>query len=50
MLYEVITQLRGMGCDYYQGYYVGRPKEIEAIAAWLEENGRGVVDQGRHPG
>jgi diguanylate cyclase (GGDEF)-like protein len=46
----VYAQLRGMGCDYYQGYYVGRPKESEAIAAWLEENGRGVVDQGGQPG
>jgi EAL domain-containing protein (putative c-di-GMP-specific phosphodiesterase class I) len=30
--------LRGMGCDYYQGYYVGRPKDREAILEWLQEN------------
>jgi diguanylate cyclase (GGDEF)-like protein len=34
----VYAQLRGMGCDYYQGYYVGRPKDREAILEWLQEN------------
>ncbi len=46
----VYAQLRGMGCDYYQGYYVGRPKDREAILEWLKENSRGMVDRGRRPG
>jgi diguanylate cyclase (GGDEF)-like protein len=47
---SVYAQLRGMGCDYYQGYYVGRPKDREAILEWLQENSRGMVDRGRRPG
>jgi EAL domain-containing protein (putative c-di-GMP-specific phosphodiesterase class I) len=43
----VYAQLRGMGCDYYQGYYVGRPKDREAILEWLMENSRARHDQGR---
>jgi len=39
----VYAQLRGMGCDFYQGYYVGTPKDREAIAEWLQENRYGTV-------
>ncbi|HYQ72637.1 MAG TPA: bifunctional diguanylate cyclase/phosphodiesterase, partial [Gammaproteobacteria bacterium] len=43
----VYAQLRGMGCDYYQGYYVGRPRGLEFILAWLQENNRGMAGQRR---
>ena len=29
--------LKGMGCDYYQGYYVGEPMESAVIIGWLNE-------------
>jgi EAL domain-containing protein (putative c-di-GMP-specific phosphodiesterase class I) len=29
--------LKGMGCDYYQGYYVGEPMEGAVIINWLNE-------------
>jgi len=29
--------LKGMGCDYYQGYYVGEPMESAVIIDWLNE-------------
>jgi len=29
--------LKGMGCDYYQGYYVGEPMESAVIINWLNE-------------
>lgn len=43
----VYAQLRGMGCDYYQGYYVGRPKDREAILEWLQENSEASAGQNR---
>lgn len=35
---SVHDQLRQMGCDYYQGYYVGRPTELPGIGKWLLGN------------
>jgi diguanylate cyclase (GGDEF)-like protein len=34
----VHDQLQAMGCDYYQGYYVGRPKSLDGISRWLDGN------------
>ena len=31
----VYESLKAMGCDYYQGYYVGEPMESAVIIDWL---------------
>jgi EAL domain-containing protein (putative c-di-GMP-specific phosphodiesterase class I) len=31
----VYELLKAMGCDYYQGYYVGEPMESAVIIDWL---------------
>jgi EAL domain-containing protein (putative c-di-GMP-specific phosphodiesterase class I) len=31
----VYEKLREIGCDYYQGYYVGEPVDAAGIAEWL---------------
>jgi len=36
---SVYESLKAMGCDYYQGYYVGEPMESAVIIDWLN-NGR----------
>ena len=33
----VLNILEGMGCDYYQGYYVSKPMPMAEMAAWLSE-------------
>ena len=33
----VYDLLKAMGCDYYQGYYVGEPMESAVIIDWLNE-------------
>jgi len=38
----VYERLRGMGCDYYQGYYSGRPMGLEELLQWLQQTGRAV--------
>ena len=35
----VYEKLREIGCDYYQGYYVGEPVAVAGMAEWLN-NGR----------
>jgi diguanylate cyclase (GGDEF)-like protein len=35
---SVYESLKAMGCDYYQGYYVGEPMESAVIIDWLNEN------------
>jgi diguanylate cyclase (GGDEF)-like protein len=34
----VLNMLKGMGCDYYQGYYVSKPMPKADMAAWLAEH------------
>ena len=33
----VLNRLKGLGCDYYQGYYVSKPMLEADMAAWLSE-------------
>ena len=33
----VLNRLKGMGCDYYQGYYVSKPMSKADMAAWLSK-------------
>jgi diguanylate cyclase (GGDEF)-like protein len=33
----VLYMLKGMGCDYYQGYYVSEPMPKAAMAEWLSQ-------------
>jgi diguanylate cyclase (GGDEF)-like protein len=32
----VYDRLKGMGCDYYQGYYTGRPMALKEVLQWLD--------------
>lgn len=34
--HAVYERLRGMGCDYYQGYYTGRPMPLKEVLPWLD--------------
>ncbi|MEZ5541910.1 MAG: bifunctional diguanylate cyclase/phosphodiesterase [Pseudomonadota bacterium] len=36
----VYERLQGMGCDYYQGYYTGRPMTLKEVLQWLESRHR----------
>jgi diguanylate cyclase (GGDEF)-like protein len=36
----VYERLKGMGCDYYQGYYTGRPMALKEVLQWLESRQR----------
>ncbi|MGH3066307.1 MAG: putative bifunctional diguanylate cyclase/phosphodiesterase [Gaiellaceae bacterium] len=37
---EVHSELRGLGCDYAQGYYYGRPQSLESVAQLLADGVR----------
>lgn len=32
--------LRGIGCDYLQGFHIGRPVELSQFHGWLRSAGR----------
>jgi EAL domain-containing protein (putative c-di-GMP-specific phosphodiesterase class I) len=36
----VYERLKGMGCDYYQGYYTGRPMALMEVLEWLDSRRR----------
>ena len=33
---EQATRLADSGCDYFQGYYFGRPMPVEQVALFVE--------------
>ena len=37
----VLNMLKGMGCDYYQGYYISKPLPKTDMVAWLSDHGGG---------
>lgn len=39
--------LKGMRCDYYQGYYVGRPMTLPEVELWLGKGEAGLHDAAR---
>ena len=36
----VLDMLKGMGCDFCQGYYVGRPVTMDEMQVWLSDRQR----------
>ena len=37
---ETLQRLTELGCDYGQGYFIGRPMTLEAFERWVEAGAR----------
>lgn len=35
---ETLEQLRALGCDHVQGYYLSRPLPADAVTAWFTQS------------
>lgn len=44
---EAWEMLRGLGCDYAQGYYMSRPVPAEEVMAWLKSSPWGLKKVGQ---
>lgn len=36
---QTLALLRGAGCDFAQGYFIGRPMPFETLLAWIDDSG-----------
>ncbi len=34
---DILRRLLALGCDYAQGYYIGRPLKSSELVAWLSD-------------
>lgn len=34
---DILRRLLALGCDYAQGYYIGRPLQSSELVAWLSD-------------
>jgi EAL domain-containing protein (putative c-di-GMP-specific phosphodiesterase class I) len=47
---ETLSFLRKVGCDYAQGYFIGRPLQEEALNHWVPPKEERPAVGGRHVG
>jgi EAL domain-containing protein (putative c-di-GMP-specific phosphodiesterase class I)/DNA-binding NarL/FixJ family response regulator len=47
---STLDLLRDMGCNFAQGYFIGRPMDSEAVDGWITAKGLAAADPKSHPG
>jgi len=45
----LLARLRLLGCDYAQGYHIGKPMDVAVLDKWLNQSNKGVLFPYRHP-